>query len=164
MKPQKQYQKDTKIKCSWEKYAPSYQKRVKKCALPYFLYIKKNIFPLFNYKKNKIKWFWTTKQIFFELIPVPSCIWYQFYLFIFLTSTIPLTYNTSSTFIFELIPGCSNEPNVSLLPVLPLFWVHNRNSPDGANFELIPYLLTYNTSSSFIHMNNNGFHLYLSWG
>merc|ERR1712240_946495 len=41
---------------------------------------------------------------------------------------------------FELIPV------IFLLLVLPFY------------FELIPYLLTYNTSSSFIHMNNNVFY------
>ena len=40
MKPQNNT-KRYKIKCSWEKYAPSALKGQKKCGLPYFFYIKK---------------------------------------------------------------------------------------------------------------------------
>ena len=54
MKPQKQYQKDTKSNAVGKNMLPLAKKRVKKCALSYFFLYKKNIFPLFNYIK-KIK-------------------------------------------------------------------------------------------------------------
>ena len=54
MKTPKTIAKRYKIKCNWEKYTPSCQKGQKSVLCHTFFIYKKNIFPLFNYIKNKL--------------------------------------------------------------------------------------------------------------